>query len=179
MIHKRVGNDRDMKEIESSGGKEMKENQTPKKGRVFKVIAIVVIALIAAFTAFDLWWNMPVSFLKKMTAPAVAYIEVRDGQTGRQFVIEEQKDISYIVTNIQGRHLHRDGISLGYVGTWFTLRFYNAKGKCVETLTINHYNTVRKDPFFYRDNDEGLCIDYLCDLEAELAGTWEDGSESE
>lgn len=140
----------------------------------FKAAAALIIAAVVLITGFDLWWNFPVSFLKKVAAQEVAYIEVRDGQTGRQFVVEEREDIDYIVANIQERHLHRDSISIGYMGTWFTMKFYNAKGKCVEELTVNHYNTVRKDPFFYRDDDEGLCIDYLCDLEAELAGTWEE-----
>ncbi len=142
--------------------------------KIFKVIAIVVVSLLAVYTVFDFWWGFPVSFLKRVDAEDIAYIEVRDGTNGKEFVVEDAEDIACIVDNIKGRTLHRDGISIGYMGTWFTLRFYNGKQKCVEKLIINFYNTLRDDPFFYRDPDEGLCIDYLCDLEVKLVGGWED-----
>lgn len=146
-----------------------------KKNKIiFKVIAIIVGSLLALFTVFNLWWSFPVSFLNRVDAENIAYIEVRDGTNGKTFVIEDAEDIAYIVDNIKGRHLYRDGVSLGYMGTWFTLRFYNTKQKCVDKFIINFYNTIRKDPFFYRDPDEGLCIDYLCDLEVKLAGGWEE-----
>lgn len=150
-----------------------KEEQTGKK-KGLRVAVLIVVILAVVLGAVDLWWNMPVSFLKN-TAPAqISRIEVRDGQTGKSFVLDRQEDIAYIVENLQQSRLRRDGISLGYVGAWFMLDFYNTKGKRIERLTINHYNTLRKDPFFYRDNNEGLCIDYLSSLEAELAGAWEE-----
>lgn len=148
----------------------MKKNRNKK---IFKVITIIVVSFLALITIFDFWWSIPVSFLNRVDAQDIAYIEVRDGNNGKSFVVEDADDIAYIVDNIKGRHLYRDGISLGYMGTWFTLRFYNTKQKCVEKLVINFYNTIRKDPFFYRDPDEGLCIDYLCDLEVELVGGWD------
>lgn len=145
-----------------------------KKGKEFKIVAVVVICLLLFFTAFDFWWSMPVSFLKRVGAQEIAYIEVRDGNTGKHFRVEAQDDIAHIVTNIQESRLYKDGVSLGYMGTAFTLHFYDQKGKCVEKLIVNYSNTIRKDPFFYRDRDSGLCFEYLCDLEAELAGTWEE-----
>lgn len=148
-----------------------------KKGKVFKNVAVIVVCLLLFFTVFEFWWSMPVTLLRRMNAQEIAYIEVRDGNNGRQFRVEEQDDIAHIVTNIQERRLFKDGISLGYMGTAFTLRFYNAKGKCVEELIVNYSNTIRKDPFFYRDNDSEICFEYLCDLEAELVGTWEESGE--
>lgn len=145
-----------------------------KNKKIFKVIAIIVVSLLVLITVFDFWWSFPVSFLDRVDAQDIAYIEVRDGTNGKEFVIEDAEDIAFIVNNIKGRHLHRDGLSIGYMGTWFTLRFYNAKQKCVDKFIINFYNTIRKDPFFYRDSDEELCIDYLCDLEVELAGSWDE-----
>ena len=144
-----------------------------KNKKIFKVIAIIVVSLLVLITVFNFWWSFPVSFLNRVDAQDIAYIEVRDGTNGKAFVIEDAEDIAYIVNNIKGRRLYRDGISLGYIGTWFTLKFYNTKQKCVEELVINFYNTLRKDPFFYRDPDEELCIDYLCDLEVEFVGDWE------
>lgn len=144
-----------------------------KNKKFFKVIAIIVISFLALFTVFNIWWSFPVTFLNRVDAQDIAYIEVRDGNNGKTFVVEDAEDIAFIVNNIKGRHLYRDGISLGYMGTWYTLRFYNGKQKCVEKLIVNFYNTIRKDPFFYRDPDEGLCIDYLSDLEVELAGSWD------
>lgn len=145
-----------------------------KSKKIFKVIAIIVVSFLALITVFTVWWSFPVSFLNRVEAQDIAYIEVRDGNNGKTFVIKDEEDIAYIVNNIKGRHLYRDGISLGYMGTWFTLKFYNGKQKCVEKLTINFYNTLRRDPFFYQDPDEGLCVDYLCDLEVELAGSWDE-----
>lgn len=145
-----------------------------KKKKIFMVIAIIVVSLLALITVFDFWWSFPVSFLNRIEARNIASIEVRDGHNGKTFLVEDEEDIAYIVNNIKGRRLHRDGISLGYMGTWFSLKFYDKKQKCVDKMFINFYNTIRKDPFFYYDPDEGLCIDYLCDLEVELAGNWDE-----
>lgn len=143
-----------------------------KKSKVFKVIVIVVAVVLVLFTAVSIWWDIPVGFLNGVEAQKIAYIEVRDGNNGKTFQITEAEDIAFIVDNIQGRHFYKSAISFGYIGTWFNLKFYDGKGKCVEQLTLNFYDTLRRDPFFYQDRDEGLCIDYLCELELELAGAW-------
>lgn len=148
-----------------------------KKSGIFKVIVIVAVVFLVLFTVVSLWWDIPVSFLNGVEAQKIAYIEVRDGSNGKTFQIREAEDIAFIVDNIQGRHLYKSAISLGYVGTWFNLIFYDDSGRCVEQLTLNFYNTLRKDPFFYQDRDEGLCIDYLCELELELAGAWDEPAE--
>ncbi len=145
-----------------------------KNKKRYKVVVAVVISFLALITVFDIWWNIPVSFLKRVEASDIAYIEVQDEETGKQFTVQDREDIAYIVGNLKGRDLRRDGISLGYTGTWFTLSFYDTEKRCVEELIINYYNTVRRDPFFYLDVNEGLCLDYLCMLEAELAGAWEE-----
>ena len=59
----------------------------------------------------------------------------------------------------------REKLSLGYMGTRFRLTFYDDSGVPLETLIVNSANTIRKDPFFYRDPDASLCLDYLVSLE--------------
>lgn len=125
-------------------------------------MAVLVIAAV-------IWWNMPVRFLKGVDAGGISHIEVFNGNTGRGFDIDSSKDIAYIVSNIQSAELKRDKLSLGYSGTMFHLRFYDDRGRLADDFIINYYNTIRDDPFFYRNSTDSLCVDYLQALESALA----------
>ena len=68
---------------------------------------------------------------------------------------------SYIVANIQGISMKRDGISLGRTGYSFKISYINSNDKdIIPVFILNSDNTICKDPFFYRC-DGGLCFDYL------------------
>lgn len=111
------------------------------------------------------WWATPVTFLEGIPADRVASIEVFDGNTGTGFTVVAPEDIQYIVSNLQQASMQREKLSLGYMGTRFHLTFYDDSGVPLETLIVNSTNTIRKDPFFYRDPDASLCLDYLVSLE--------------
>ena len=100
-------------------------------------------------------------FLEGVPADKVTSIEVFDGGTGIGFTVVAPEDIQYIVSNLQQASMQREKLSLGYMGTRFRLTFYDDSGVPLETLIVNSANTIRKDPFFYRDPDASLCLDYL------------------
>ncbi|MEQ2388752.1 hypothetical protein Q5W10_08545, partial [Waltera intestinalis] len=67
----------------------------------------------------------------------------------------------YIVANIQGISMKRDGISLGRTGYSFKISYINSNDKdIIPVFILNSDNIICKDPFFYRC-DGGLCFDYL------------------
>ena len=131
-----------------------------RKRRFIFLAAVSVLLLAALF-----WWATPVTFLKGVPADKVTSIEVFDGGTGIGFTVVAPEDIQYIVSNLQQASMQREKLSLGYMGTRFRLTFYDDRGVPLETLIVNSAHTIRKDPFFYRDPDASLCLDYLVSLE--------------
>ena len=131
-----------------------------RKRRFIFLAAVSVLLLAALF-----WWATPVTFLEGVPADKVTSIEVFDGGTGIGFTVVAPEDIQYIVSNLQQASMQREKLSLGYMGTRFRLTFYDDSGVPLETLIVNSANTIRKDPFFYRDPDASLCLDYLLSLE--------------
>ena len=131
-----------------------------RKRRFIFLAAVSVLLLAALF-----WWATPVTFLEGIPADKVTSIEVFDGGTGIGFTVVAPEDIQYIVSNLQQASMQREKLSLGYMGTRFRLTFYDDSGVPLETLIVNSANTIRKDPFFYRDPDASLFLDYLVSLE--------------
>ena len=131
-----------------------------RKRRFIFLAAVSVLLLAALF-----WWATPVTFLEGIPADKVTSIEVFDGGTGIGFTVVAPEDIQYIVSNLQQASMQREKLSLGYMGTRFRLTFYDDSGVPLETLIVNSANTIRKDPFFYRDPEASLCLDYLVSLE--------------
>ena len=116
---------------------------------------MIVFALAAASA---IWYCLPKIFLSGVEPSDIKSIAVFDGNTGKGFDINNADEIRYIIENIQGIKMERDNISIGYLGVSFRMR------KEIESFTMNSANTIRKDPFFYRC-DDNLCFDYLKELE--------------
>ena len=131
-----------------------------RKRRFIFLAAVSVLLLAALF-----WWATPATFLEGIPADKVTSIEVFDGGTGIGFTVVAPEDIQYIVSNLQQASMQREKLSLGYMGTRFRLTFYDDSGVPLETLIVNSANTIRKDPFLYRDPDASLFFDYLVSLE--------------
>lgn len=127
------------------------------------MLGIIAVILVSAF----IWWNVPTSFLASVNANEITSIYVRNGNNGNTFEIENQEDILYIVDNIQKQSFEKDGVSLFRMGTLYVLSFYNGDGKQVSKFIVNGNDVIRKDPFFYQTNGDGLqaVIDYLDTLE--------------
>lgn len=121
------------------------------------IILIVVIGTI--------WLRSPVQFLKNTDANEISRIEVFDRHNGKQFIITNQEDIAFIVSNIQSTNMKREKVSIGYMGTHFSMQFYNLDGKKIDEFILNAADTIRKDSFFYIDEMESLCINYLQAIE--------------
>ena len=126
---------------------------------------LILIAIILAGGYF--WWSLPIHLLKDVKTDDVKRIEVFNGNSGNHFVIENEKDIDYILSNIQSLSVKRQKISIGSMGTLYNLRFIDSKGKVIDEFIVNHYDTIRKDPFFYKESTSGLCVNYLRSLENE------------
>ena len=100
-------------------------------------------------------------YIKKVNPSDVYHINVFYINTGTGFTITDSEDIEYIVANIQGISMKRDGISLGRTGYSFKISYINSNDKdIIPVFILNSDNIICKDPFFYRC-DGGLCFDYL------------------
>ncbi|MBP3361098.1 MAG: hypothetical protein J6N52_09620 [Clostridia bacterium] len=107
----------------------------------------------------------PVRFLNGESAETVSAINVFNGNTGKRYVIDDKDDIQYIIENLQNADFKIRQLSVGYIGTGFNLEFIGNNGKRMDKVVINSDNTLRKDPFFYTENNSALCTEYLENIE--------------
>ena len=130
--------------------------------KAISVFLTVVCIIVAGFV----WYRMPTQLLPGVKASDISRIEVFDGNTGRQFDVDRDADIARIMNGLQNATLRREGLSLGYMDERFRLTFYDEAEKELTHFTVNSENTIRRDPFFYRDSTNSLCVDVLDELEA-------------
>lgn len=137
--------------IDICGGKECMKKE-------LRILVILIAVLLVGTVGY---YFMPKKFGKNVNPSEVDHINVFDGNTGTGFTITDSEDIEYIVANIQGISMKRDGISLGRTGYSFKISYINSNDKdIIPVFILNSDNTICKDPFFYRC-DGGLCFDYL------------------
>lgn len=130
------------------------------------LIPVIIIFVLLGTVGYYL---TPKAFGKNVNPSEVDHINVFDGNTGTGFTITDSEDIKYIVTNIQGFSMKRDGISLGRMGYSFKISYIDSNDKdVIPVFILNSDTTIRKDPFFYKC-DGGLCYDYLKACEARFA----------
>lgn len=133
-----------------------------------KISLLILVIVIAATAILLVWYFSPRIFLEGVEPSDIKSIIVFDGNTGKGFYILAADEIRYIVENIQGNKMERDGVSIGYMGWSFQMIFCDETGKPMESFVINSVNTIRKDPFFYHC-DGDLCFDYLKELETKYS----------
>lgn len=120
-----------------------------------KELRILVILIAVLLVGTVGYYFMPKKFGKNVNPSEVDHINVFDGNTGTGFTITDSEDIEYIVANIQGISMKRDGISLGRTGYSFKISYINSNDKdIIPVFILNSDNTICKDPFFYRCDAE-------------------------
>ena len=137
--------------------------------KTFKLI-LAALALICVIAVLALFPN-PVRFLNGETGENIKTIEVFNGNTGKRYTISDKADISHIIKSLQTADFGISGISLGYVGTKYNLEFTDKSGNTMEKVIINSADILRKDPFFYKDKNSALCVEYLDEIEYMLDKT--------
>ena len=127
-------------------------------------LILIAVSIIAVMVIFGVWYAVPKTFLKSSDASEVISISVFDGNTGKEFIIDDAAQIKQITANIQKAEIKRDNFSVGHSGYGFKMSFIGKNEKVIDSFIINSSDTIRDDPFFYRC-DKGLCFDYLKELE--------------
>ncbi len=128
------------------------------------ILTSFAVLIIVAAVILGVWYSIPKSFLNGLDVSEVASISVFDGNTGKDFIIEDFREIKQIIESIQESEMKRDNISVGYMGYGFRMRFMDKNEKVIDSFIINSPDTIRDDPFFYQC-DGSLCFDYLKELE--------------
>ena len=118
-----------------------------------KLIKILILPLLL-LCAF-LWYRAPVRFLRGIKASEVACIRIFDGNTGHKLDVTEPSAVEAILTNLQTTPVRRSGISLLHMGYRYRMTFQ---------IILNSATTLRSDPFFYKNEEGGLCYDYIWDI---------------
>lgn len=120
-------------------------------------------SIAAVVIGYIIWWNVPCSIISIEPAE-VSKIEVFDGNTGKSVTITDVNDIEHIIENLSAVTLRKDKISLGYMGYSFRTTIYKVGGDVYKKFIINSKDTIRKDPFFYRDSSESIDYKYIREI---------------
>ncbi|MDE5950883.1 MAG: hypothetical protein K2H12_04800 [Acetatifactor sp.] len=88
-----------------------------------KISLLILVIVIAATAILLVWYFSPRIFLEGVEPSDIKSIIVFDGNTGKGFYILAADEIRYIVENIQGNKMERDGVSIGYMGWSFQMIF--------------------------------------------------------
>lgn len=142
-----------------------------KKKKLWIILLIIAVVAIAA----AVWYFTPSHFMSRVDANDILYIDIFNGNNGGTYKIKNPEDISYIVDNIQSISFKKSGISVGNKGYRYRMTFFDTKGNVIDRFIINSHDTIRKDPFFYHDESDSLCVDYIedkmiMDGESEITG---------
>ena len=103
-----------------------------------KKLRILVILIAVLLVGTVGYYFMPKKFGKNVNPSEVDHINVFDGNTGTGFTITDSEDIEYIVANIQGISMKRDGISLGRTGYSFKISYINSNDKDILNCLQEH-----------------------------------------
>ena len=133
------------------------------KKKNFVLLSIATVIILTLLSLF-----IPKSFGKNIRIEDINYIYVFDGNDGKEFTINNRNDVEYIVNNIKNNKVKINSLSLGYMGYGLKIKYMDSKGKTLLSFILNSKDTIRKDPFFYKCNDE-LCFEYIKKIESELA----------
>lgn len=129
----------------------------PKKILIGGCIALVLIL------GLLIWWRTPYSMIK-IAPTEVSNIAIFNGNTGESITVTNASDIEHIIQNLKGVKLHREKLSIGYVGYTFRITIYKVNGEIYQEFIINSNDTIRKDPFFYRDPSESIDYEFIREL---------------
>ena len=119
-------------------------------------ICVIFVIIIGSL----IWWNAPCS-ITNIAPSEVSKIEIFDGNTGKSITITDASDIEHIITNLNKVSLKKEKISLGYMGYSFRTTVYKDNSEVYKEFIINSSNTIRKDPFFYRDSSGSIDYKYI------------------
>jgi hypothetical protein len=120
------------------------------------ILCVITVGIIGSI----IWWNSS-SLITNIAPSEVSKIEIFNGNTGKSITIKDTTDINHIITNLNEISLKKEKISLGYMGYSYRTTIYNSNGNIYKKFIINSSNTIRKDPFFYRDSSESIDYGYI------------------
>lgn len=131
-----------------------------KNKYIFAILPLLVLLI---------WYFSPTSFLKSTESSNVRSIHVFNATNGTRFEIQDEKDISYVITQIQNKSFEKEEISLFQKGgRWYILSFRDSTGKEIRNLTVNSDKMIRKDPFFYCTEEDMEILDLLREREEQF-----------
>lgn len=126
-------------------------------------IMLVILSVVLVLGAYFIFSFIPHK-LVNIEPSEVSSVYIFDGATGKEFSITGRNDIEHIIGNLNSITFKKDGWSLGYMGYSFRTTIYKANGKVYKEFIINSADTVRDDPFFYRDSTNSIDYSYIRNL---------------
>ena len=116
-----------------------------------KKIILFCSVIISILSVCLIYYFSPKVFCKNISNDrGYIFIEIRDGTTGNIVNITEKEDVDDILNLLKKRTYKKSSLSLGYMGTKYTLTIYDGCSK-KDNFIINDENLIRKDPFFYHN----------------------------
>ncbi len=122
-------------------------------------VCVILVIIIGSL----IWWNSPCS-ITDIAPSEVSKISVFDGNTGNSITITNTTDIENIIQNLNIVRVKKEKISIGYTGYSYRTTVYKVNGDVYKEFIINSSDTIRNDPFFYRDSSESIDYKFIQEL---------------
>jgi hypothetical protein len=131
--------------------------------KIKKLLTRTLCVIVGIIIGGLIWWYAPCSIIN-ITPQEVSKIEIFDGNTGKKTIITNATNIEHIIENLNKVSLKKEKISLGYIGYSLNTTIYKVNGEVYKKFIINASDTIRKDPFFYRDSSNSIDYKYIQEL---------------
>lgn len=128
-----------------------------------KKMLIGVCIILVVIAGSLIWWNMPCS-ITDIAPSEVSKISIFDGNTGNSITVTKAADIEHIIQNLNRVNLKKEKIAMGYMGYSYRTTVYKVNGDVYKDFIINASDTIRRDPFFYRDSSESIDYKFIQEL---------------
>ena len=83
---------------------------------------------------------------------------------GNSITVTNATDIEHIIQNLNAVNLKKEKISMGYMGYSYRTTVYKVNGDVYREFIINSSDTIRRDPFFYRDSSGSIDYKFIQEL---------------
>jgi hypothetical protein len=134
-----------------------------KGGLILNKKYLLILLTILLIICWAIFYFYPVSIIN-IEPNDVSYINIFDGSNGKSLDIVDENNIEHIIKNLNNIKLKRDKLSIGMKGYSYSITIYKENNEIYKKFIINSKNTIRKDPFFYKDDTNSIDYDYIYNL---------------
>lgn len=125
-----------------------------------KKISYMIVIFVLALTLCLIWWILPTKLIR-INPQNVSKIVIFNGNNGNEIEITDRSEVEHIINNLKSISVKKEKISVGYMGYSYRTTIYQSNDRAYKSFIINSEDTIRKDPFFYKDRSRSIDYNFI------------------